>query len=94
VFRATAAGTAAAEPPHGRQVEIAAASMTIFILQLDLADHEHAHNPTAQRQIVGQMLDHARQAVCSGSARQGELILSAPLQQQKIGTWQFTDGEV
>jgi hypothetical protein len=65
--------------------------MTAFILRLDLAEHEHAHNPAAQRLIVGQMLDHARQAVCSGSAREGELSLSAPLQKQKIGTWQFTD---
>jgi hypothetical protein len=52
---------------------------------------QHAHSPTAQRAIVAQMLDHARQAVCSGSAREGELILSAPLQRQKVGTWQFEE---
>jgi hypothetical protein len=68
--------------------------MTAFILRLDLTDHEHTHNPAAQHAIVGQLLDHAKQAICSGTAREGDLFFSAMLQErQKIGTWQFTSDE-
>jgi hypothetical protein len=66
--------------------------MTVFTLTLDLSDHEHPHSPTAQRHIVGQLLDQAKQAIGSGLAKEGKIThATAAFQQKTVGTWKFIE---
>jgi hypothetical protein len=78
-----------------------------FTLTLDLSDHEHPHSPTAQRQIVAQLLQQAAQAVGSGyvdpRVRTGEdgVTKDHPSVRHawgelsydgaEIGSWEFSD---
>jgi hypothetical protein len=62
--------------------------MSQFILTLDLTDHTHDHSPMAQRHIVGHLLDHAKHAIGSGLAKEGELVYP-PGSHRVIGSWKF-----
>jgi hypothetical protein len=66
--------------------------VSTFILTLDLSDHEHPHSPTAQRHVVGQLLDQAKQAIGSGLAKEGSIThAAAAFRQKTVGTWKFIE---
>ncbi|TYL83618.1 hypothetical protein [Bradyrhizobium cytisi] len=64
-------------------------SMTIDDLEI------HRHSPTAHRAFIGQMLDHASQAVRSGLATEGNLVSPAmsPALPKVVGSWKI-EGEL
>ena len=67
--------------------------MSTFLLTLDLADHAHGHSPMAQRHIVGQLLDQAKQNIGSGLAKEGEITRRQPSGKKVIGSWTFIEAD-
>jgi hypothetical protein len=68
-----------------------------FVLELDLADHQHPDNRGAEHAKVREILALAAQAIGSSHDRSGELTIphfdprigaSRPV---KIGDWRFVD---
>jgi hypothetical protein len=60
--------------------------MTIFVLTLNLEDHEHPGNQRAQHATVCQMLQAAMQAIGGDMNRKGTLAMPGNVH---IGTWEF-----
>ena len=71
--------------------------MTKFVLQLDLANHEH--HPAAQHALAREWLALAGQAIGSGSNRKGSLTVPVWDVNQglshhlAVGSWQFIETE-
>jgi hypothetical protein len=60
--------------------------MTVFVLTLNLDDHEHPGNQRAQHATVCQMLQTAMQAIGSDMHREGNLAMPGGVH---VGSWEF-----
>jgi hypothetical protein len=58
-----------------------------FQLTINLDVHEHS--PTAHRQIITEMLNHAKQQIGDGRATSGALVHGAAFRQRPIGHWKL-----